>query len=210
MILYEQTLVKMYNCIQLASILEIFKSFVISKGLVWRNINFQKSLAVTEGLNFSVSYDVSTNIHPNVSWFKDNQIISYGFNMTTEVTGIESNLTVYRITLYKNIIGFNDGGVYHAMATFGPMQYNSTSFTIKVEGKYSHLHFSFAPLPFCKAFAGYSSSSFTGYDCSYCYRHDFCYSYSCSDLLFFSTTKSKQNKYKLQKYNSILLQHLQR
>ena len=70
--------------------------------------------------------------------------------MTTEVTGIESNLTVYRITLYKNIIGFNDGGVYHAMATFGPMQYNSTSFTIKVEGKYLHLHFSFAPLPFLR------------------------------------------------------------
>ena len=56
--------------------------------------------------------------------------------MTVEIAGTEGNLTIYRIALYKNALGSDNNGVYYMMLTFGTIQFNVTSFTIKVEGDY--------------------------------------------------------------------------
>ena len=104
--------------------------------LVFPNISLQKDFVFTEGSNFSISYDVPANLHPNVLWFKDGQKIIHGFNMTVEVAGTEGNLTIYKISLYKNALESDNNGVYYMMMTFGSIQFNVTSFTIKVEGDY--------------------------------------------------------------------------
>ena len=56
--------------------------------------------------------------------------------MPIEVVGAKSNLTLYRITLAKNNLKSEDSGIYHAKMAFGSIEYNMTSFSIKVEGKY--------------------------------------------------------------------------
>ena len=56
--------------------------------------------------------------------------------MTVEIVGTKSNLTIYRITLSKDVLESGENGVYHATVAYGPFKYILNSSTIKVQGAY--------------------------------------------------------------------------